>query len=121
MFGERADLCGRCGLRLFEHDVQSRVDRRRRDRMAADRRGADRHGAEAVVARDHRGDIGMSRHAIDLRMTARSEEHTSELPSLMRISYAVFCLKHKNKLNTRDTHKCYRQEIQHKCAITLLQ
>src|SRR3546814_9170795 len=29
----------------------------------------------------------------------RSEEHTSELQSLMRISYAVFCLKHKN--NTR--------------------
>src|SRR3546814_8326643 len=27
---------------------------------------------------------------------ARSEEHTSELPSLMRISYAVFCLKTKN-------------------------
>src|SRR3546814_7002484 len=27
---------------------------------------------------------------------ARSEEHTSELQSLMRISYAVFCLKHKN-------------------------
>src|SRR3546814_6812755 len=26
----------------------------------------------------------------------RSEEHTSELQSLMRISYAVFCLKHKN-------------------------
>src|SRR3546814_8640645 len=30
----------------------------------------------------------------------RSEEHTSELQSLMRISYAVFCLKKKNKLNT---------------------
>src|SRR3546814_6142054 len=29
--------------------------------------------------------------------TARSEEHTSELQSLMRISYAVFCLKQKNK------------------------
>src|SRR3546814_3115250 len=28
---------------------------------------------------------------------ARSEEHTSELQSLMRISYAVFCLKKKNK------------------------
>src|SRR3546814_10597839 len=27
----------------------------------------------------------------------RSEEHTSELQSLMRISYAVFCLKHKNE------------------------
>src|SRR3546814_3814596 len=30
----------------------------------------------------------------------RSEEHTSELQSLMRISYAVFCLKKKNKSNT---------------------
>src|SRR3546814_4996152 len=29
--------------------------------------------------------------------TSRSEEHTSELQSLMRISYAVFCLKQKNK------------------------
>src|SRR3546814_7939289 len=29
--------------------------------------------------------------------TARSEEHTSELQSLMRISYAVFCLKKKNQ------------------------
>src|SRR3546814_8843445 len=29
--------------------------------------------------------------------TNRSEEHTSELPSLMRISYAVFCLKKKTK------------------------
>src|SRR3546814_4365649 len=31
---------------------------------------------------------------------ARSEEHTSELQSLMRISYAVFCLKKKNKNKT---------------------
>src|SRR3546814_4913311 len=31
------------------------------------------------------------------RKTARSEEHTSELQSLMRISYAVFCLKKKKK------------------------
>src|SRR3546814_6581835 len=30
----------------------------------------------------------------------RSEEHTSELQSLMRISYAVFCLKKKNKTQT---------------------
>src|SRR3546814_10091040 len=29
----------------------------------------------------------------------RSEEHTSELQSLMRISYAVFCLKHKNPIH----------------------
>src|SRR3546814_8245949 len=31
--------------------------------------------------------------------SVRSEEHTSELQSLMRISYAVFCLKKKNNLN----------------------
>src|SRR3546814_5346553 len=31
------------------------------------------------------------------KAVARSEEHTSELQSLMRISYAVFCLKKKNK------------------------
>src|SRR3546814_1284362 len=35
----------------------------------------------------------------------RSEEHTSELQSLMRISYAVFCLKQKKtKPNTRSEH-----------------
>src|SRR3546814_9645395 len=32
----------------------------------------------------------------------RSEEHTSELQSLMRISYAVFCLKKKNKIKTKE-------------------
>src|SRR3546814_3842323 len=34
------------------------------------------------------------------REQRRSEEHTSELPSLMRISYAVFCLKKKKKQKT---------------------
>src|SRR3546814_9448225 len=39
-------------------------------------------------------------------LKARSEEHTSELQSLMRISYAVFCLKNKkNKKNTNNRHK----------------
>src|SRR3546814_2060739 len=37
------------------------------------------------------------------RDAARSEEHTSELQSLMRISYAVFCLKKKKKTNTSTT------------------
>src|SRR3546814_4604104 len=39
----------------------------------------------------------------------RSEEHTSELQSLMRISYAVFCLKKKKSTQTIKT----RQRIQH--------
>src|SRR3546814_9451934 len=44
--------------------------------------------------------LGWRLHRIDLfdHNLARSEEHTSELQSLMRISYAVFCLKKKNKL-----------------------
>src|SRR3546814_7078675 len=37
-------------------------------------------------------------YPVRLEMTDRSEEHTSELQSLMRISYAVFCLKQKNTL-----------------------
>src|SRR3546814_1107753 len=37
----------------------------------------------------------------------RSEEHTSELQSLMRISYAVFCLKKKHK-NTTDIQRFIR-------------
>src|SRR3546814_4635028 len=35
----------------------------------------------------------------EVRLVERSEEHTSELQSLMRISYAVFCLKKKNDTN----------------------
>src|SRR3546814_6613163 len=40
--------------------------------------------------------FGVGAAAIVKGATARSEEHTSELQSLMRISYAVFCLKKKN-------------------------
>src|SRR3546814_9287092 len=39
------------------------------------------------------------------RARERSEEHTSELQSLMRISYAVFCLKKKTQHITNTTHK----------------
>src|SRR3546814_1652449 len=42
---------------------------------------------------------------------SRSEEHTSELQSLMRISYAVFCLKKKNKKNSN--HKYIMQMSDH--------
>src|SRR3546814_9642576 len=39
----------------------------------------------------------------------RSEEHTSELPSLMRLSYAVFCLKTKTKITTTPNPTQYKQ------------
>src|SRR3546814_8681335 len=47
--------------------------------------------SDPVRHREGRLDIRRARHGI------RSEEHTSELQSLMRISYAVFCLKKKKK------------------------
>src|SRR3546814_3416743 len=42
----------------------------------------------------------------------RSEEHTSELQSLMRISYAVFCLKKKKKnyIRNQETEQCNDKE-----------
>src|SRR3546814_2865364 len=43
------------------------------------------------------------------RVAVRSEEHTSELQSLMRISYAVFCLKKKRK---RTRERLNRRELQ---------
>src|SRR3546814_9282543 len=43
----------------------------------------------------HRGHL--VRRKLALRQDVRSEEHTSELQSLMRISYAVFCLKKKKQ------------------------
>src|SRR3546814_1524358 len=49
----------------------------------------------------------------DLLRPNRSEEHTSELQSLMRISYAVFCLKKKKKNNTK------KQQLEKKQPITL--
>src|SRR3546814_5565562 len=49
----------------------------------------------------HRG--GEHQAAGDGADQQRSEEHTSELQSLMRISYAVFCLKKKKQIN-RTTH-----------------
>src|SRR3546814_1990729 len=56
-----------------------------------------------LVAADHEGsDASTGEPTVgELRSQLRSEEHTSELQSLMRISYAVFCLKKKKKDNTK--------------------
>src|SRR3546814_3575109 len=51
------------------------------------------HGESADDPRQPRS------HVLDRRPGCRSEEHTSELQSLMRISYAVFCLKKKKTHN----------------------
>src|SRR3546814_3770470 len=54
--------------------------------------GESRRGVRAVVNREIRGATCSRQGRVEL---GRSEEHTSELQSLMRISYAVFCLKKK--------------------------
>src|SRR3546814_4081150 len=53
---------------------------------------ADQHRIDIAIRRPRNAKRQRMRHAAD----RRSEEHTSELQSLMRISYAVFCLKKKN-------------------------
>src|SRR3546814_8405647 len=55
----------------------------------------------------------------DLDRSIRSEEHTSELQSLMRISYAVFCLKNKNKKHKYQTSKHQGYQIYDSEAHTL--
>src|SRR3546814_5040220 len=47
------------------------------------------------------------------RVWAGSEEHTSELQSLMRISYAVFCLKKKKSTHTTDHSQIYHTKQPH--------
>src|SRR3546814_6163301 len=62
-------------------------------RRAAVYRGPERDGVPAPAGRWRSRRPGAARH----RRRQRSEEHTSELQSLMRNSYAVFCLKKKKK------------------------
>src|SRR3546814_7660884 len=52
------------------------------------------------------------------RCCCRSEEHTSELQSLMRISYAVFCLKKKKKQTTLHTPQYHKVDIDRKGLYT---
>src|SRR3546814_10122324 len=62
--------------------------------------------------RDSIGNVGVgSFHWPGARFRLRSEEHTSELQSLMRTSYAVFCLKKKNNIELVSTGKVTKNTI----------
>src|SRR3546814_10203115 len=76
---------------LQRHQHQKRIDHR--VQTAAELR-AERVAVVPVQAHLY---VDLSEVGADARDADRSEEHTSELQSLMRISYAVFCLKKKNK------------------------
>src|SRR3546814_10055690 len=84
--------CRRSRLRLdLDPGAHSRADR---DGRA--------HGVVLVARHDGDGLRRRSHHSAHRRLKRRSEEHTSELQSLMRISYAVFCLKKKNKTKNQS-------------------
>src|SRR3546814_18076257 len=67
-----------------------------------------RHFERSGAQDDRAADGVPARHALAMQRYRRSEEHTSELQSLMRISYAVFCLKKQNIFtSTRALHICH--------------
>src|SRR3546814_6123158 len=82
--GQRVDK------RLGTGDDATRTGEAGRPDSAPDRPAPDREGAFGLP---------LPRDGAEDRIRVRSEEHTSELQSLMRISYAVFCLKKKKRKN----------------------
>src|SRR3546814_1319762 len=80
-------------------DGESAAAHFRLSRRAADRRGAQpdrgRHALRPLLGHDRGSAPSPFRALLLPGHRGRSEEHTSELQSLMRISYAVFCLKKK--------------------------
>src|SRR3546814_4984833 len=98
-------------VRQAEHDLSLP------DQIAQCRSWCERHGVEVVEVYTEPGASALDEdrpvfqemifaarkadHPFDLR----SEEHTSELQSLMRISYAVFCLKKKKTEKQRTNNK----------------
>src|SRR3546814_6279810 len=75
---DRAAAASRCGF-VVPQQREERIDSAGKEHASA------------------RGDTGLRRRRRGLDAGLRSEEHTSELQSIMRISYAVFCLQQKNK------------------------
>src|SRR3546814_3910306 len=81
-----------------------KTDDRRREPHAHPAGRADRH------RQSRPGDARHRRHLHGLGPALRSEEHTSELQSLMRISYAVFCLTKKKTTKTMNPNHTYDTE-----------
>src|SRR3546814_2100398 len=103
-----------CRCAEHQHDAAEPVRRhvheaRHRQEMQADHERDRRHPVDLLRWRREQRDRDVQQHDLEHEVDPeRSEEHTSELQSLMRISYAVFCLKNKiikqkNKYITNKT------------------
>src|SRR3546814_8832495 len=83
------DSFGRFGRRLLAPDAITSADQGNRPCSSG--------GAFTAAERRHARTVGAVGVRVSTSAPARSEEHTSELQSLMRTSYAVFCLKKKKQ------------------------
>src|SRR3546814_5317169 len=99
---------------LADADMTRRIERNHRLHFGhwiifAQQRGPKLGGGKGLAVAQHFLNVVPARHCEALHRLKpfdgiRSEEHTSELQSLMRTSYAVFCLKKKNNNNkTKNT------------------
>src|SRR3546814_10706674 len=100
-----SDLAGAAGIEVYYgwtnkcHDLGCENDRTRALKFNDGRNAIaffNEYVGERALGMVADDDLTLSRTEY-----VRSEEHTSELQSLMRISYAVFCLKKKKKYQTR--------------------
>src|SRR3546814_1859925 len=98
-----SDVCSSDLLGLFRQPYRGLEGRRQGVALTAEsRRLACEAAAKACVLLKNDGVLPLTREGRTIALVgpladSRSEEHTSELQSLMRISYAVFCLKNKKK------------------------
>src|SRR3546814_2448800 len=106
-----SDVCSSDLARIAEGDLEECIGAAR-TYPAAPCGQLERIGANARARTGHHDQVGRSRQFARLDEQRifgrghfpRSEEHTSELQSLMRISYAVFCLKKKNNTIKTSQH-----------------
>src|SRR3546814_8384359 len=83
--------------------ISSRIQDRQFVRVSVEDSGP---GVPKAIAENlFRAFVSTKAQGMGLDLSIRSEEHTSELQSLMRTSYAVFCLKKKNKRKYNQTKK----------------
>src|SRR3546814_1824815 len=86
--------CGRVYLRYKRQELAATASEESSMVMAASHGATRPNAANGVISRCQ------ATEPYKFCRATRSEEHTSELQSLMRISYAVFCLKKKKNKNT---------------------
>src|SRR3546814_4896303 len=97
------------GIGRQEHEQREQRRRRRQAERVRLAFGADQgeNGLRNIAPRQGVPQTGRQRDELHKRYerNQRSEEHTSELQSLMRNSYAVFCLKKTTQKNQTDTYR----------------